>query len=179
MHSYWPAKMPSHLKSKQPIWDASVHSMKILAPYAYERDVQLNVEVLNRFEQFIINDSNEALKYVKEVNHPGCKILLDTFHMNIEEDSFSQAIKTIGKYLGAFHLGETNRKMPGTGRIPWLEIKEALDEIDYDGPLVMEPFLMKGGTVGADIGIWREMIEEPNLDLLAKEAATFVRKTLV
>ncbi len=179
VYSYWPAQMPTHLSSKQPIWDASIESMKILAPYAHERDVQLNVEVLNRFEQFLINDSKEALAFVEEVNHPGCKVLLDTFHMNIEEDSFAEAIKRVNQYLGELHLGETNRKMPGTGRIPWLEIKEALDEINFDGPLVMEPFLMRGGTVGRDIGIWRDIVEEPDLDQLAKDSAAFVRKTLV
>ncbi len=179
VHSYWPAQMPLELTSKQPIWEKSVESMKILAPYASERGVQLNVEVLNRFEQFLINDSNEGLQYVKDVDSEGCKILLDTFHMNIEEDSFSKAIHTIGSYLGAFHLGETNRKMPGTGRIPWGEIKDALDAVNFDGPLVMEPFLMQGGQVGRDIGIWREIIKNPNLDLLAKDSATFVRNNLV
>ena len=179
VHSYWPAQMPLELTSKEPIWEKSVESMKILAPYASERGVQLNVEVLNRFEQFLINDSNEGLQYVKDVDSEGCKILLDTFHMNIEEDSFSKAIHTIGSYLGAFHLGETNRKMPGTGRIPWGEIKDALDAVNFDGPLVMEPFLMQGGQVGRDIGIWREIIKNPNLDLLAKDSATFVRNNLV
>jgi D-psicose/D-tagatose/L-ribulose 3-epimerase len=179
VHSYWPGQMPLDLDSKKPIWDKSVESMKILAPYAYERGVTLNVEVLNRFEQFLINDSKEALAYVKEVDSKGCNILLDTFHMNIEEDSFAGAIHTIGPYLGAFHLGETNRKMPGTGRIPWGEIKEALDAIHFDGPLVMEPFLMQGGQVGRDIGIWRDVVEHPDLDMLARDAALFVKNNLV
>ncbi len=98
VHSYWPGQMPLDIDSKQPIWDKSVESMKILAPYAYERGVTLNVEVLNRFEQFLINDSKEALAYVKEVNSKGCNIVLDTYHINIEEESFSVAIKTIGQY---------------------------------------------------------------------------------
>ncbi|MDC7246551.1 MAG: sugar phosphate isomerase/epimerase [Sphaerochaetaceae bacterium] len=179
VHSYWPAQMPASLESKQPIWEKSIESMRILAPYAYDRNVQLNVEVLNRFEQFLINDSSEAVEYVSEVDHPGCRILLDTFHMNIEEDSFAEAIRRVGSFLGAFHLGETNRKMPGTGRIPWAEIKEALDDVSFDGPLVMEPFLMKGGTVGRDIGIWREIVKNPDLDELARKSAAFVRENLV
>jgi len=69
--------------------------------------------------------------------------------------------------------------MPGTGRIPWNEIKVALDDVNFDGPLVMEPFLMTGGQVGRDIGIWREVIENPNLDELARESAAFVKKNLV
>ncbi|HOV38160.1 MAG TPA: sugar phosphate isomerase/epimerase, partial [Spirochaetales bacterium] len=125
IHGCWPSTMPVELDSKQPIWDQSIKSMKELAPYAGERNVLLNIEVLNRFEQFIINDSREAVSYVKEVDHPSCRILLDTFHMNIEEDSFGEAIRNVGPYLAAFHLGETNRKPPGMGRMPWGEIKKA------------------------------------------------------
>ena len=117
--------------------------------------------MLNRFEQFLINDSYEAVAYMEQVNHPACRILLDTFHMNIEEDSFGDAIRRVGTYLSAFHLGEANRKMPGTGRMPWAEIKTALDDIGFDGPMVMEPFVMPGGQVGRDIGVWRDMVKEP------------------
>lgn len=179
VHGYWPAAMPQNLTDKKPIWDQSVRSMRELAPYAGERNVLLNIEVLNRFEQFIVNDSHEALTYVKEVDHPACRILLDTFHMNIEEDSFGDAIRRIGSYLSALHLGEPNRKLPGTGRMPWKEIKQALDDIGFDGPLVMEPFIMRGGRVGRDIGVWRDLVENPDLDALAAASAAFVRKNLL
>jgi D-psicose/D-tagatose/L-ribulose 3-epimerase len=178
IHGYWPATMPEGLDSKKPIWDQSVRSMRELAPYAGERGVMLNVEILNRFEQFIVNDSHEALAYIQEVDHPSCRILLDTFHMNIEEDSFGDAIRRIGPYLAAFHIGETNRKPPGTGRMPWTEIKQALDDIGFDGPLVMEPFIMQGGQVGRDIGVWREIVKDPDMDALAAASAAFVREHL-
>ena len=178
IHGYWPATMPEGLENKKPIWDQSVRSMRELAPYAGERGVLLNIEVLNRFEQFIVNDSHEALAYIQEVDHPSCRILLDTFHMNIEEDSFGDAIRRIGPYLSAFHIGETNRKPPGTGRMPWAEIKQALDDIGFDGPLVMEPFIMQGGQVGRDIGVWREIVKDPDLDALAAASAAFVREHL-
>ncbi len=178
IHGYWPATMPEGLENKKPIWDQSVRSMRELAPYAGERGVLLNIEILNRFEQFIVNDSHEALAYIQEVDHPSCRILLDTFHMNIEEDSFGDAIRRIGPYLSAFHIGETNRKPPGTGRMPWAEIKQALDDIGFDGPLVMEPFIMQGGQVGRDIGVWREIVKDPDLDALAAASAAFVREHL-
>ncbi|MGE4465146.1 sugar phosphate isomerase/epimerase family protein [Sphaerochaeta sp.] len=178
IYGYWPSTLPEELDSKQPCWDQSIKSMKELASYAGERNVLLNVEVINRFEQFLINDSHEALAYVQEVDHPACRILLDTFHMNIEEDSFTEAIHRVGPYLAAFHLGETNRKTPGTGRMPWAEIKQALDDINFDGPMVMEPFVMKGGQIGRDIGVWRDIVKDPDLDTLAAEAASFVRNNL-
>ncbi|MDA3950256.1 MAG: TIM barrel protein, partial [Spirochaeta sp.] len=98
IHSYWPGTMPEGMEDKQPIREQSVKSMKELAPYAHERDVVLNVEVLNRFEQFLVNDSHEAVDYVAEIDHPGCRILLDTFHMNIEEDSIGEAIRRVGPH---------------------------------------------------------------------------------
>lgn len=178
VHSYWPGTMPEGMEEKRPIWEQSIKSMKELAPYAYDRGVTLNVEVLNRFEQFLINDSHEAVAYVSEVDHPGCKVLLDTFHMNIEEDSIGDSIRRVGAHLSALHLGEPNRKPPGTGRMPWDEIKKALDDIGFDGPLVMEPFLMPGGTVGRNVGVWREIMKDPDLDALAAEAARFVKENL-
>ncbi|MFP3091117.1 sugar phosphate isomerase/epimerase [Treponema sp. TIM-1] len=178
VHSYWPAVFPENLEHKEPMLQQSLKSMKELAPFALDHQVFLNVEVINRFEQFLINTCEEALAYVKEVNNPACNILLDTFHMNIEEDSLGDAIRLAGKNLAALHLGEPNRKPPGMGRQPWAEIKQALDDIQFTGPLVMEPFLTQGGAIGRAIGVWRPIIENPDLDALAEKSAAFVKATL-
>ncbi len=178
VHSYWPAVLPVGVESKEPIRKQSIKSMKELVKMAEDLGVILNVEVINRFEQFLINTSTEALSYVQEVDSPACRILLDTFHMNIEEDSIGEAIRNVGAYLSALHLGEPNRKPPGLGRMPWTEIKEALDDIEFNGPLVMEPFILPGGQVGRDIGVYREIIENPDLDALASVSAEFVKQNL-
>jgi D-psicose/D-tagatose/L-ribulose 3-epimerase len=178
VHSYWPAVFPKGVESKAPMLRQSLKSMAELAPFAEEHGVKLNVEVINRFEQFLINTCAEAAAYTAEINSPACNILLDTFHMNIEEDSFGGAIRLAGKRLAALHLGEPNRKPPGMGRMPWGEIKEALDAIGFEGPLVMEPFLTQGGAVGRDIGVWRDIVQNPDLDALAEQAAAFVKAAL-
>jgi D-psicose/D-tagatose/L-ribulose 3-epimerase len=178
VHSYWPAAFPEGAVSRTPMLRQSIASMAELAPFAQERGVTLNVEVINRFEQFLINTCEEALAYVEEINSPACNILLDTFHMNIEEDSIGGAVRKAGKRLAALHLGEPNRKPPGMGRMPWGEIKEALDAAGFAGPLVMEPFLIPGGSVGRAIGVWREMEKAPDLDALAEKAAAFVKANL-
>ena len=134
--------------------------------------------MLNRFENYLLNTSKEAVSFVKEVNLSNVKVMLDTFHMNIEEESFSNAIKEAGKYLGHFHLGEANRRLPGEGRMPWNEILDALISINYKGYAVMEPFVKKGGQVGADIKIWRNLLEdisEDKLDLSAKNSVNFLK----
>lgn len=179
VHSCWPATLPAGHEDKRPFWEQSVKSMKELAKIAEDKGVVLNVEVINRFEQFLLNTAAEAVAYVKEVDLPSCRILLDTFHMNIEEDSIGGAIRQTSGYLSALHVGETNRKPPGLGRMPWNEIRESLDDIGFDGPIVMEPFVLPGGTVGRNIAIWREIVHSPDLDKMAKKAASFVRATLM
>jgi D-psicose/D-tagatose/L-ribulose 3-epimerase len=64
------------------------------------------------------------------------------------------------------------------GRMPWPEIKQALDDIAFDGPLVMEPFVMPGGTIGRNVGVWRELVPNADLDKMAADAVAFVRKNL-
>ena len=179
VHSYWPAKPPEGLTDKQPVWDQSIKSMREMLPVAEEYGVILNVEVINRFEQFLLNTCEEAVRYVKEVDSPWCRILLDTFHMNIEEDSIEEAIKLAGPWLTALHIGETNRKPPGCGRMPWDEIKRALDAIGFDGPLVMEPFVRPGGQVGNDIAVWRDLMPDADLDQEASKSVMFVRDVLL
>ncbi|HET7839210.1 MAG TPA: sugar phosphate isomerase/epimerase family protein [Rectinemataceae bacterium] len=181
IHSTWPAKAPRDLAEKAAIRERSLLSMRELAPYAEDSGVVLNIEVLNRFEHFLFNVADEAIQFVREVGSPALGILLDTFHMNIEEDSFGDAIRKTGPHLKALHLGETNRRPPGQGRMPWKEIRAALDDIGFDGPLVMEPFLMPGGQVGRDIAVWHELspgADDAALDAMAAESAAFVKRTL-
>ena len=107
--------------------------------------------------------------------------MLDCFHMNIEEESIGAAIRTAGSLLGHFHTGECNRMVPGKGRTPWREIGEALRDIQYDKTVVMEPFVMPGGTLGQNIKIWRDIVpdtSEEALDRDAKAALEFERYML-
>lgn len=178
IHSYWPAAGPSSMDEKRLIWQQSIKSMKELVKIAEDQNVVLAVEVINRFEQFLLNTCAEAVEYVDEIDSPACGILLDTFHMNIEEDSFGDAIRLAGRRLASFHIGETNRKPPGCGRMPWKEIKDALDDIEYDRPLVMEPFVRSGGRVGHDIAVWRDLMPGMDLDEEVRRSVTFVRSNL-
>ena len=124
---------------------------------------------------FVCNPSyNTAIKW-DAVNKPNVKVMLDTFHMNIEEDSLIDAITASGSRLGHFHVGEANRKPPRPGRMPWSEIGKALKEIGYDGCVVMEPFVVPGGSVGRDVHVWRNLFPELSADYLDKQAADSVK----
>jgi D-psicose/D-tagatose/L-ribulose 3-epimerase len=174
----WPGKLPAGA-DRNALIDQSVRSMREACTLAGEVGVTLCVEVVNRFEQYIMNTAAEAVDYVRRVDSPHCRILLDSFHLNIEEDSIAAAIESAGPWLGHFHIGETNRRAPGRGRMPWDEIFSTLHRAKYAGAITMEPFLMPGGQVGRDICVHRDLAMGVDLDDEAARACRFVRAKLL
>jgi D-psicose/D-tagatose/L-ribulose 3-epimerase len=173
-YSSWPRKLfPG--EEKQVLTERAVAGVKEAIKAAEDNDVLFCVEVVNRFEQFMMNTAEEGVAFAERVGSPNCKILLDTFHMNIEEDSFRGSIQQAGQWLGHFHLGESNRRPPGEGRLPWPEIFGALREINYQGAVVMEPFLLPGGDVGRDISVFRDLLGKGDLDEKVTRSVQFVR----
>jgi D-psicose/D-tagatose/L-ribulose 3-epimerase len=174
----WPATLPAGVTDKRPYVDRSIASMRQAVKAAEDKNVTLNLEVVNRFEQYLFNTCAEAVAYVDAVGSPNCRVMLDTFHMNIEESfAYEAIIKAKGK-LGHFHIGENNRMPPGYGHIPWTEISSALRAIDYTGYVVMEPFVMPGGQVGRDIKVFRDLAGSLDLDAEARKALLFMRGVL-
>jgi len=178
IYGAWPGKLPLNVPDRRPLVDHSVDAMRQAIKSAEDHGVTFCVEVVNRFEHFVMNTAAEAMEYVNRVDSPACQILLDTFHMNIEEDGFEQAIRTAGDRLRHFHIGETNRRAPGRGRMAWDEIFRSLAAINYSGAITMEPFLMPGGQVGRDISVFRDLRDGADLDREAGEALRFVRAKL-
>ncbi len=177
LHSYWPIDYSKPV-DKQGDRARGLEGIYNLADFANDRGVNLCLEVLNRFENQVLNTADEGVAFVREVGKPNVKVMLDTFHMNIEENSFGAAIRTAGPLLGHFHTGENNRRVPGRGLLPWHEIGAALREIGYDGAVVMEPFVKMGGGVGADIKVWRDLsdgADEAKLDEDARQSLAFSR----
>ena len=168
--------------SKMPFWNQSVKSMKEIIKVAEECGVTYCVEAVNRFETCLINTAKEALAYIEEVDSPNIGVLLDTYHMNIEEDSIGDAIRLGGAdRLKSFHTGDNNRRAPGRGHINWDEVFGALSDIGYKGRIVSEPFVMQGGEVGRDIHVYRDLIEKPDeaaIDAEAKYLLEFERAML-
>ena len=177
LYSYWPVDFNSDI-NKERDFETSVKNMRLIAKYAEEYDITLGMEVLNRFEGYLINTCDECLRYIDAVGNNRVGVMLDTFHMNIEEDNIGDAIRKAGDKLVHFHMGERNRKVPGKGTMPWAEIGQALRDIHYQNAAVMEPFVLQGGRVGQDIKIWRNLLtdsSEDKLDADAKHSCEFVR----
>jgi D-psicose/D-tagatose/L-ribulose 3-epimerase len=147
-----------------------------LAAFAARHDVVLCIEPINRYETSLLNTAAQALEVLRRVNHANCGLLLDTFHMNIEEASVVDAIRGAGHWLKHFHANESHRGVPGTGAIDWTNVHDSLCAVAYDGAVVIEcgdywnPDIAKGG------GVWRPMA--PSADDLARDGLRFLRNAL-
>lgn len=179
IYATWPMTNVPTYDEKMKLRENSLGSLREILKKAEQYGINYCLEVVNRFEQCILNTAAEGVDYCKELASPAVKLLLDTFHMNIEEDSIGDAIRSAKGYVGHFHIGEPNRKTPGTGRMPWDEIFTALGDIDYDGMIVMEPFIRVGGQVGKDIKVFRDLsgnADDDRMDAMAAASADFVKR---
>ena len=177
LNTYWPCEFDD--LDKPAIWARGVESVKTLGKIAQDLGIDYCLEVVNRFESNILNTSEEAVRFAGEVGLPSVKILLDTFHMNIEEDNIADAIRHAGAKLGHLHVGEGNRNLPGKGSLPWKEIGTALKDIDFNGGVVMEPFVKMGGKVGDDIKVWRDIsrgADERQMDEDIRQSLAFLKE---
>ena len=180
MYTYWPNDFTD--LDKPALWSRGVESCQVMGKTAQALGINMCLEVVNRFETPVLNTAEEAVRFCHEVGNPNVQILLDTFHMNIEEDNQADAIRTAGTLLGHLHVGEGNRKLPGQGSLPWGEIGQALRDIGYTGGIVMEPFVLQGGQVGKDIKVWRDLsggADEKQLDRAAAAALETLKRNFL
>ena len=142
----------------------SQETIAALADKAAESGISLGLEFCNRYETNIINTTAETLRYIEEIDKPNVFAHLDTYHMNIEENSMGGAVReaaTAGK-LGYVHVGESHRGQLGTGSINWQEFFSALKEVNYDGVVTFESFSSKvvHSTFSNDLAIWRNLWDD-------------------
>ena len=156
--------------------DMLATQLRELAGYAVGHGVVLCVEPLNRFETSFLNLASQGVELIDRVGHPACQLMLDTFHMNIEERSLGDAIRAAGPRLRHLHTCENDRGAPGSGHLPWSDIATALREIDYDGPVVIESFTDKVRSIARAAAIWRPLA--PTQDALASDGLAFLRQLL-
>lgn len=179
IYSFWPSDFVE--SDKEAAWERSIPLIRELGNRAEEFGIDCALEVLNRNETYILTDCAEALEYCRQVGKKNVNLLLDTYHMNIEEDDMCEAVRKAGDMLGHFHVGEANRKLPGMNNtIDWTGLGQALRDIRYEKGVVMEPFLIKGGDVGRDVRVWRDLSggasgDEAKLDEYLKTSLAFLK----
>jgi D-psicose/D-tagatose/L-ribulose 3-epimerase len=156
--------------------DLLVSQLCSLAEYAGEHGVVLCIEPLNRFETSFMNLAAQGIEVADRVAHPACQLMLDTFHMNIEEKSLGDAICAAGSRLKHVHACENDRGAPGSGNVTWSEVASALKQIRYDGAVVIESFTSKVQSIARAAAIWRSLA--PTQDMLADDGLRFLKKLL-
>ena len=113
--------------------DRLAQSTLMVAEYAATKGVPLVLEAINRYENNYLNSAAETLDFISAYNLPNTRILLDTFHMNIEDSNMAQAIEQCGNMLGYVHFADSNRYYVGAGHINYHEIVTALKKVNYTG----------------------------------------------
>jgi D-psicose/D-tagatose/L-ribulose 3-epimerase len=154
-------------------WKHGVDSLRKNAEHAAGTGVTLAVEALNRFECYFLNCAADAAKFVKEVDHPSCRMMYDTFHSNIEEKNIPEAVKTAAPVLAHVHISENDRSTPGQGNVRWKENFDAIKASGYDGWMVVEAFGLFLPDIAAATKIWRKMYQDE--DQLARDALAFMK----
>jgi len=154
-------------------WKWGVENMRTVAEHAKSAGVMLAVEYLNRFETYFLTCAAETARFIKEVNHPNCRMMYDTFHANIEEKAIAEAIRTAAPYTVHVHISENDRSTPGEGHVPWKETFDTLHETGYDGWMVVEAFGLALPEISAATKIWRRMYQSE--EQLARDALKFMK----
>jgi D-psicose/D-tagatose/L-ribulose 3-epimerase len=156
--------------------DLLVEQLRVLSRHAEDHGVVLCIEPLNRFETSFINLASQAIEVVDRVGSPACQVMLDTFHMNIEETSIGDAIRAAGPRLRHVHACGNDRGAPGSDHIPWGDVAQALSDISYDGPVVIESFTAKVKSIARAAAIWRSLA--PTQDAIAEDGLRFLKGLL-
>lgn len=156
--------------------DAVVRGLTQAARRAADKGVVLGIEPLNRFETDMCNTCRHALEYVEVVGSPAVGVMLDTFHMNMEEFDLGAAILQAGRRLVHFQANENNRGFVGSGHIDWPMIARALLAAGYAGPIVLEPFHRGDDAAGVTLAQWRAPWKDEDAEL--KASVDFLKAAL-
>lgn len=166
------ARMVS-IEQRKKEWDIAVKNLSVVAETAASSGIRLALEPLNRFESDMVNTAADALRMVKDINHPAVGIGLDGFHTNIEEPDIEKAILTAGDKLFHVQVAENYRGTPGTGQTNWMAWRRGLEKINYKGAISIESFTPDNTTLAGAVCIWKKLAESQ--DKFASDGLKFLK----
>lgn len=150
-------------------WLRAVETLRFAAEDASEAGITLCIEPVNRYKSDLVNTAADAMRMIDDIGMDNVKILFDTYHANIEENSLTGAIEAMGlKYLGEVHVCDNDKGAPGSGHIDFKAVADTLRRIGYDGNVVFESFV----PFNKD-NIWRRLA--PTQDDLASDGLKYIR----
>ena len=141
---------------------------------AGSKGLQIALEPLNRFESDLVNTSKDVMRLVNDIGHPSAAVMLDGFHMNIEERDIEKAIITAGDKLIHLQVSENYRGTPGTGQSNWDAYRRGLEHINYKGTVTIESFTTGNKELAGAVCFWHPMAD--NQDDFASEGLKFLKQ---
>ena len=147
--------------NKEIKFNNSANSLKKIGSHLEKKNIKLGIEPLNRYETDFINTVDEGLELCRLVNHPNIGLLLDVYHMNIEEKNMIKSIKKASNKIFHFHVAENDRGIPGTGTLNFNEIFKTLMSIGYNKNVTLEMFIQANQNTSKDLFTWRNIENDP------------------
>lgn len=154
-------KVSTDPEQKQADIRQMAESCREVCAFAEPLGVDILMEPINRYEMDDFNTVAEALAFLEKVDMPNCRLLLDTFHMNIEEPSITGSLEVAGDRAAYIHVVDNNRWAPGFGHIDFDAVAASLKMIDFSGVLSAEILPLPDPLSGARQAIrsYRRMLE--------------------
>lgn len=167
---------PANDAERLPRVERVVAGLQRAGRHAADHGVRLAVEPLNRFETDFVSTTLQGIELVRRVDSPAVGLLLDTFHMNMEDGDPALAIERAAQHLVHFQANENHRGFVGTGHIDWTGVARALVKVGYTGPITLEPFRRNEQRLGVGLAQWRAPTEDQDPQLAS--SAAFLRAAL-
>lgn len=154
-------------------WDLAVYNLQKVCDMAGKRGLNIALEPLNRFESDLVNTADDVIRMVKDINHSAANVILDSFHMSIEERDVEQAIKSVGDKLIHLQVSENYRGAPGSGQTPWDAYRRGLEAINYKGIVSIESFTTDNVELAGAVCFWTPKADTQ--DDFAKDGLAFLK----
>lgn len=164
---------------KTQMWKRAAASVQELCDFAAPLGVNICIEIVNRFEAYLINTAADGIRFISDIKRSNIKLLLDVFHMNIEEDSICDSLSQalLSDCLGHLHISESNRRLPGLTKtdINWSDVMNTLKNGNYGGTIILESMVLSQAPAAHSFRTWRNMTDKPTLEGLIQEAENSIR----
>lgn len=144
--------------------------------YAHQKGITIGIEPINRYESYVCTGAEETLDLINRSGARNIALHLDTFHMNIEESDFYKPIKMAKDKLVHVHMTDSDRGMLGEGNVDWDQLFIALNEINFEGHLVLENFSNSIPHMAETVSLWRPSKYDANK--LASGSLEFIKQKI-
>ena len=158
---------------RRALYDELRENLAPVVEHAAAAGVRIAVEPLNRYETSVVNTVDQALQVLAGLPERGCGVLLDIYHLNIEEQDIGAAVRRVGSRAAHVQVCANDRGAPGADHLDWPGFLQALDDVGYAGPLCIESFTADNDAIATAASVWRPLARDQ--DALALDGLRFLQ----